>query len=83
MPGLHGGGKRKGGTSPLACANRTHVNKKAESLRSRDVAYILDVSPNHVIDLVHRRKLEATKRGKFWRFRLRDVMAYKRLQKEP
>ena len=59
------------------------MNNVTALLRSRDVAYILDISPNEVIELVHRRRLKAAKKGKFWRFCLRDVMAYKHAQKEP
>ena len=42
------------------------MNKEAAFLRSKDVAHILDISPNDVIDLVHRRRLKATKKGKYW-----------------
>ena len=54
--------------------------KKKDLLRSKDVANILDLSPDDVIDLVHKRKLTATKVGRIWRFRPEDVMAHKRRQ---
>ena len=49
-------------------------------LRSKDVAHILDVSPDDVIELAKKGKLKATKEGRFWRFRPAHVMAYKRRQ---
>ena len=47
-------------------------------LGPKDVAYILDMSPDDVICLARTGKLRATKTGRFWRFRHRDVSAYKR-----
>ena len=47
-------------------------------LRSKDVAHILDMSPDDVISLVRKGKLRATKVGKQWQYRYRDVTAYKR-----
>ncbi len=46
-------------------------------LRSKDVAHILDCSPDDVIELARRGKLVAIKQGRFWRFRQNDVMNYK------
>ena len=46
-------------------------------LRSKDVAQILDCSPDEVTELVNKKKLRAIKVGRFWRFRLEDVNAYK------
>ena len=51
-------------------------------LRTKDVAYILDCSPDDVIELARSKKLKGTKVGRFWRFRQRAVMAYKRKQEE-
>jgi len=51
-------------------------------LRSKDVAHILDCSPDDVIELARRGKLKGTKTGRFWRFRLEDVLAYKKRQEE-
>jgi excisionase family DNA binding protein len=45
-------------------------------LNSKEVAQILDCSPDDVHVLVHRGELKATKAGKFWRYRLEDVEAY-------
>ena len=47
-------------------------------LKSREVAHILDCSPDDVIDLARKEKLKAIKQGRVWRFRQADVMAYKK-----
>jgi hypothetical protein len=52
--------------------------RKEILLRSKDVAHILDVSPDDVIIMARRGKLKASKQGRFWRYRPSDVMAYKR-----
>ena len=45
-------------------------------LRSKEVAWILDCSPDEVIELARKKKLKAEKQGRFWHFRERDIMAY-------
>lgn len=45
-------------------------------LRSKDVARILDVSPDDVINLARTGKLRATKIGSRWAFRAQDVVSY-------
>ena len=47
-------------------------------LDSKDVAWILDESPDDVIVLANKGKLPATKQGRFWRFREADVIAFKK-----
>ena len=47
-------------------------------LKSREVAHILDMSPDDVVFLARKGKLRATKVGKYWIYRYRDVSAYKR-----
>jgi excisionase family DNA binding protein len=47
-------------------------------LRSKDAARILDLSPDDVVELVHQGQLRAKRVGRIWRYRLTDVMAYKR-----
>ncbi len=47
-------------------------------LRSKDVAHLLDCSPDDVIDLARRNKLRATKQGRYWKFRFADVDAYRK-----
>jgi excisionase family DNA binding protein len=51
-------------------------------LRSKDVAHILDCSPDDVIELARRGKIRAEKQGRFWRFRERDITAYVKKQKK-
>ena len=51
--------------------------KKENLLRSKDVAHILDCSPDDVIELARRGKLRASKQGRFWRFKHNDVLTYK------
>jgi len=45
-------------------------------LRSKDVARILDLSPDDVIKLARRGKLRASKVGRRWEFRARDVAQF-------
>ena len=47
-------------------------------LRSKDVAHILDMSPDDVIELARKGKLKATKQGRYWLFRPSDAMAYRK-----
>jgi excisionase family DNA binding protein len=50
-------------------------------LRSKDVAHILDCSPDDVIELARSGKIKAQKQGRFWRFRERDITAYVKQRK--
>jgi len=50
-------------------------------LRSKDVAHILDCSPDDVIELARKGKIKASKNGRFWRFREKDITAYVKKQK--
>ena len=52
--------------------------KKEPLLKSRDVAYILDCSPDEVAVLARQGKLKAIRMGHYWKFRLSDIEAYKR-----
>jgi len=47
-------------------------------LRSKDVAHFLDCSPDDVIFLARKGKLTGWQEGRYWRFYLKDVKAYKR-----
>ena len=58
------------------------VKKENDLLNSNDVAWILDMSPSDVVDLARRGELKASKAGRFWQFRPRDVQAYKRKQEK-
>jgi hypothetical protein len=51
---------------------------KEYSMRSRDVAQIIDCSPDDVIIAARRGQLIGKKQGRFWRFRLSDVRAWKK-----
>jgi excisionase family DNA binding protein len=46
-------------------------------LNSTDVARILDLSPDTVNELARKSILPAYKRGRQWRFRRRDISAFK------
>jgi excisionase family DNA binding protein len=54
------------------------MKKKKEFLNTRDVAWILDCSPDDVIELAKTQKLQGTKMGRFWRFRHEAVKTYQR-----
>ena len=57
---------------------KTLVTINSYSLRSRDVAHLLDISPDEVSELALRKELKAEKVGRLWRYKLEDVMAYRR-----
>jgi excisionase family DNA binding protein len=54
------------------------VDKDEVLLNSKEVAEILDLSPDTVNELARKSVLPAHKRGRQWRFRKRDVISYKR-----
>jgi len=47
-------------------------------LNSREVAFLLDLSPDTVNELARRNVIPAFKKGRQWRFRKRDIAAVKR-----
>jgi excisionase family DNA binding protein len=47
-------------------------------LNSKDVAQILDVSPDTVNEYARKSILPAFKKGRQWRFRRRDIAVFKR-----
>jgi excisionase family DNA binding protein len=47
-------------------------------MNSKDVARILDVSPDTVNELARKHVLPAFKQGRQWRFRKRDIASFKR-----
>jgi len=65
-------------TIKLFGGKNTMPTKKESLLRSKDVAHILDCSPDDVIELARRGKLRASKQGRFWRFKHNDVLVYKK-----
>jgi excisionase family DNA binding protein len=54
------------------------VEKDEVVLNSREVAQILDLSPDTVNELARKSVLPAFKRGRQWRFRRHDVVSYQR-----
>lgn len=52
-------------------------------LNSKDVALLLDLSPDTVNEYARKSVLPAFKQGRQWRFRARDIQSFKReLQEE-
>jgi len=47
-------------------------------LNSREVAFLLDLSPDTVNEFARRNILPAFKKGRQWRFRKRDISTFKR-----
>jgi excisionase family DNA binding protein len=47
-------------------------------LNSREVAFLLDLSPDTVNEFARRNILPAFKKGRQWRFRKRDIASFKR-----
>ena len=54
------------------------MKNKKQFLDAKDVAWILDCSPDDVIEMAKRQKLQETRMGRFWRFRHEAVKAYQR-----
>jgi excisionase family DNA binding protein len=47
-------------------------------LRPRDVAHILDCCPDDLYPLIYAGEIKAQKVGRLWKFRMEDVMDYKK-----
>ena len=59
------------------------LERDEELLNSKQVAVILDMSPDTVNEFARKNILPAFKKGKQWRFRRRDIsLFYKRQPKE-
>ncbi|HLH77771.1 MAG TPA: helix-turn-helix domain-containing protein [Candidatus Binataceae bacterium] len=54
------------------------ADKEDLLLNSREVAFLLDLSPDTVNELARRQALPAFKKGRQWRFRKRDILSFKR-----
>ena len=54
------------------------VDKEDRLLNSKEVAQILDCSPDTVNELARKSVLPAFKRGRQWRFHRRDIASFKR-----
>jgi excisionase family DNA binding protein len=52
------------------------MNKDQEFLTSKDVATILDCTPDDVNALARTGKIRASKQGKYWKFQRRNVTNY-------
>lgn len=55
-----------------------HGERGETVLNSRDAAVILDMSPDTVNEFARKSILPAYKKGRQWRFRQRDIAAFKR-----
>ena len=55
--------------------------KARQLLLSNGAAHPLDYGPEDFLELAQKRRLEATKVGRFWRYCLGDVLIYK-IQRE-
>jgi hypothetical protein len=59
--------------------NRTIMADKDDTLlNSREVAFLLDLSPDTVNEFARRSIFPAFKKGRQWRFRKRDIASFKR-----
>ena len=54
--------------------------REEELLNSREVAWILDMSPDTVNEFARKSILPAFKKGKQWRFHKRDIFSYTKKQ---
>jgi len=54
------------------------IDTEDSLLNSKEVAEILDCSPDTVIELARKSILPAFKKGRQWRFRKRDITSFKR-----
>jgi len=54
------------------------VDTEDSLLNSKEVAEILDCSPDTVNELARKSVLPAVKKGRQWRFRKRDIASFKR-----
>ena len=59
-------------------AGRSMQDKEDMLLNSKEVAEMLDLSPDTVNELARKSVLPAFKRGRQWRFRRRDITSFKR-----
>jgi predicted site-specific integrase-resolvase len=56
------------------------LEREEDLLNSRDVARILDLSPDTVNEFARKNILPGFKKGKQWRFRKRDISALSKKQ---
>ena len=58
------------------------MTKARQFLLSNEAAHLLDYGPEDFLELAQKRRLKATKVGRFWRYCLGDVLIYKVQQEE-
>ena len=56
------------------------LDRGEDLLNSREVARILDLSPDTVNEFARKNILPAFKKGKQWRFQKRDIFSYNKKQ---
>lgn len=56
------------------------LEREEELLNSKEVAVILDLSPDTVNEFARKNILPGFKKGKQWRFRKRDISAFNKKQ---
>lgn len=56
------------------------LDRDEDLLNSRDVARILDLSPDTVNEFARKNILPGFKKGKQWRFRKRDISVFNKKQ---
>lgn len=53
-------------------------DKATRNINSREVAHLLDCSPDDAIVLARQGRIRASRTGRFWWFALADVLRYRR-----
>ena len=61
---------------------KTMLEREEELLNSKQVAAILDMSPDTVNEFARKNILPAFKKGKQWRFRRRDISIFYSLNRQ-
>jgi len=64
----------------LMLEGKTMLEREEELLNSKQVAAILDMSPDTVNEFARKNILPAFKKGKQWRFRRRDISIFYKKQ---
>jgi excisionase family DNA binding protein len=70
--------RRKGAPFQIISVRLMMTDKDDILLNSREVAFLLDLSPDTVNEFARRNILPAFKKGRQWRFRKRDIASFKR-----
>jgi excisionase family DNA binding protein len=75
---IGGGALEKRALPTITSRWTTMADKDDILLNSREVAFLLDLSPDTVNEFARRNILPAFKKGRQWRFRKRDIASFKR-----